>query len=246
MEVLIELIVSVLRGLFGDAEKPADVSQPTLRGSTKPVRGPYNYGDEPESGAASSSRPKTLEEILEEVRERAAQKRQSADHPAARSPNPPPIPKPARRTLVAVPPQDAKPVERKWAVQQEEAPAPRVGLPAPELQTSFAPATTKGAALPSEARTAKAQAAARSPEKIQPRKQAAAPQPKRAKMAAQQQAASPAQADSRFDFVHILRAAPPAAKRAAARQAVILSEVFGPPRSRKPLTPGNMRSPLKK
>jgi hypothetical protein len=43
------------------------------------------------------------------------------------------------------------------------------------------------------------------------------------------------------DLLQAIRTAPPTDKRDAARQALIMYEVFGPPRSRRPHRPG-MRS----
>jgi hypothetical protein len=235
MEVLIELVVWVLRSLFGDPEKPADVNKP--RGNVKQTpsaRGPYNYGDQP-GNAPSSGRPKTLEEILEEVRQQAAKKKQ----PEVRSAEV----RPKRVRIEGAPSMPPKPASRPWAEQQETEPKPVGTLTPVPPPPPPAPPPQAVQEMPSQTRAAEVRAA----EKQQLRRPAGeqSARPQRRKMVRAEDAPQIA-ALSSVDFIHAIKASPPAAKRIAARQAIVLAEVFGPPRARRPFKPGGLMHTISK
>lgn len=229
METLIELIVWIFKAILGD-EKSADMSNrtPPSRGPAR--RGPYNYGDE-----SSSRRPKTLEEILEEVRREASQKRGGAPaRPAAPPPQERPSPPPVtarveqrtlRTKLDIAPPTSAESDRHLGRLEgastlptlphlQRQAPssAPPSRQPMPELVS------------PQEAAAALATSAAvpQAVESVKETKAVSAP-------------VGAAAAVSGVALINAMRQGSPKKRREAARQAVLLSEIFGPPRSRRPM-----------
>lgn len=79
MDLIIELIVWIVKSLAGeDEKKKTGTGGGAAAPSTK--RGPYNYGDG-KPGAAG--KPRTLEEILEEVKRQQAQGKAGAQKPTA-------------------------------------------------------------------------------------------------------------------------------------------------------------------
>jgi len=145
MEVLIELVVWIFRAIFGDPDEEKrkqqrDITRPTITGSPSAVkRGPLNYGDD-------SRRPKTLEEILEEVRREATGKKPQA--PPAIVEEQAPQPRAERRTLEStLSPQSTDTSSTVETIQPiVEAPryeAPRYEAPAAPLWPAPAEATPK-------------------------------------------------------------------------------------------------------
>ena len=221
MELLIEFIVWVFKVLFGPPEQPADV---------EPTRS-MRQGQ----ASADATRPKTLEEILLEVRRQAAERQgaaplapppSSTPPPQARPPFSSPLATPGRtlvpqqaaprpappRTLV---PQQARPQPQSSTqrTQRRPEPAPYQQPAAPKPQAPQAPRVSKIEAEPEDR---KAAVVGRLVEELSP--EAAA------EMLARQ---------NRFAFLTAIRKAAPAEKRVAARQAIIMYEVFGPPISRR-------------
>jgi len=237
MEVLIELVVWIFRAIFGDPDEEKrkqqrDITRPTITGSPSAVkRGPLNYGDD-------SRRPKTLEEILEEVRREATGKKPQA--PPAIVEEQAPQPRAERRTLEStLSPQSTDTSSTVETIQPiVEAPryeAPRYEAPAAPLWPAPAEATPKRkknqprteVTVAISAREAAAVLATANKEK---KKDKADRQD--ARQAAADVAAN--QITANFEVMRALRLAPAETKRAAARQAMVMLEVFGPPRSRRP------------
>jgi len=221
LDLLIEAIVWLLRSLFGDPEKPADMSRTQQRGGKRGgQRGPYNYGDSSSSGSA----PKTLEQILEEVRQQAAQGRSAPEQrppPPPRPPKPPKIPKIERVEVE----EEKKPVPLSASLSTPSEPA---GMPlAQELPRMAQQAQLQH--LPEREQR---------PEQI-PAAEAAQAMGKARKKKKPVAASVPVPAGpTGVDIIRAIRSASPQGKLAAARQAVVVSEVFGAPRSRRPLRPG--------
>jgi hypothetical protein len=204
MELLVELIVWIVKSLFGDPEKTVDTSRQSRKPAVRPQRGPYRYGDEKQA-------PKTLEEILAEAR-RQANQRKEGTAPVA------PTPKVQRRVLEV----------------QEEPPKPVRELVAKDAEPSPPSETIKWASAKAEAK------AAPQPVAIQKAPEPApVPKPKRVRKAAPQQAAAPTGVLV-SDLLQAIRVASPVEKRDAARQAIVLYEVFGPPRCRRGFNAGGM------
>lgn len=236
MESLIELIVWIFKAILGD-EKSADMSNRTPPSRPPARRGPYNYGDE-----GGSRRPKTLEEILEEVRREAALKKGGAP---ARPPPPPPQQRPAApapaaraepRTLRA-PLESERPLSEPLSTVTPEAGREALGQleRAPTLATL--PQMTRQAPQPGAPAYIPPMAEQISPQEAAATLAAAAAKPQAIstvrEMSAyltQQPAAVNAPA---LAFVKALRSATPQARREAAWQAVVLGEIFGAPRSRR-------------
>jgi len=244
MDLLIQLLVWLFRTLFGEVEQPPDEARGE-RPVRPPRRGPYVYGDEPPGQA------KTLEEILEEVRQAAAMKsgerqaesaeprapsraRQQAASPAPR------VPRPAPRNR---PPPVARPAEPEVA---QPGPVGRVGNPpyeelvtlkasSPSIKDSLLilPAGPEPMSMTGAAAGAEPLAAVSVVPELVSRADAAA---ELAKSAAARPAGLPVGIAGLLEA--ILRATPEQ-KRDVARQAIVLHEVFGPPRCRRPHRAGS-------
>jgi len=236
METLIDLIVWIFKAIFGD-EKSADMSKRTPTPRSNVRRGPYNYGDD-----GGARRPKTLEEILEEVRREALLKKGGyvpptpPSQPLQRTPAPAAAPRVETRTLRA-PLQSERPLSEPLSTITPEVGRESLGrleraptLPVLAEMTRQAPRPGAPAYKPPMA------------ELISPREAAAA----LAVTADKPQAVStvremsayltqpPADVNSpALAFVKALRRATPQARREAAWQAVVLGEIFGAPRSRR-------------
>jgi hypothetical protein len=220
MELLIELIVWIFKTVFGDPEKTVDTTKLNRRSPLKKdQRGPYNYGDD------RGSAPKTLEEILEEARRQAGQRREGGMRPTQtiNRPQPPAQPAQPKRLveLESVPSASAPASRAQPGVERPTQSIEWATLPAPK-QAPKSPRPSMAPITPLEAQ-----------------RPAPAPEPVRSRNAPRKQAAPTVFAMP--DLLQAIRTAPPADKRDAARQALIMYEVFGPPRSRRPHRPG-MRS----
>ena len=243
METLIELIVWIFKAIFGDS-KSADMTHRTPPSRTPPRRGPYNYGDE-----SGSRRPKTLEEILEEVRREAAQKKgggaaRSASQAASAAAS-----AAAASAAAAAAAASGGTRTLRAPLESERSLSEPLSTISPEpgraalgrLESSPTLAT-----LPQMSRQAPQPGAPAykppMPELISPQEAAAT----LAASAANPQAISTvremhayltqqpaAVSNPALAFVRTLRNANPQARREAAWQAVVLAEIFGPPRSRR-------------
>lgn len=92
MELLIDLIVWIFHAIAGDEEGKKKPLPPELGGKpgVPTARGPYNYGDnrpvqQPQQSGSARPRPRTLEEILEEVRREQQGKANPAQQPPAQA-----------------------------------------------------------------------------------------------------------------------------------------------------------------
>lgn len=249
MDLLIQLLVWLFRTLFGEVDKPPDSTRrqfPVPPPQRRVQRGPYQYGDEPPGQA------KTLEEILEEVRQAAALKRSQTGAPLPTQPRPtvPPVPSgpqprpaagAAQRAGARGPPPVARPAEAKVAP-----PAPEglvsLKVTVPSLSDSLAvqpqapePMSVTGAAAGAEPLAAVSGVSGVSTvaemstvaEIMSPADAAA----ELAKGAAARAAKMPT---GIAGFLNAILQAAPEQKRDVARQAIVLHEVFGPPRCRRP------------
>ncbi|MGD0090095.1 MAG: hypothetical protein ABSE73_09255 [Planctomycetota bacterium] len=252
MDLLIDLVVGLLRALFGDTTESDDTlrpKRPMPPTQSSNQRGPYQYGDEPPAQA------KTLEEILEEVRQAAAQRRgQTAGPPPLPRPGPPPVPsQPQPRPVTRA--GQRKRAERSRAASRPE---PEMLQPAAQELTSAPPAApleatplysdvamgealtalqpaaeqvSAEAAPPASAALAGVAGVTGIAELVAPAEAAAAP----AKSAVAQAAGLP---PGIAGLLNALLQAAPEQRQDAARQAMVLHEIFGPPRSRRPYRPG--------
>jgi hypothetical protein len=214
MELLIEAIIWLVKSLFGDPEKTVDTSRQTRKPAVRPRRGPYNYGDD------SSNAPKTLEEILQEAR-RQANQRKEGTAPVQ------PTPKIQRRVL-----ETAEAPQRP--ARENVAPS----IPVREIISRDVEAPKPIEAI-EWAMNKKAEPAPQKPATIVTKSPEATPEPKQQKRVRKAAAQATASTVAISDILQAIRVAPPAEKRAAARQAIILYEVFGPPRSLRRHSPGS-------
>ena len=78
MDLIIELIIWMFKAISGEQDKNRPAGK---RGPAAPSvkRGPYNYGD----GRADGSKPRTLEEILEDVKRQQTQGKAGGQKPKA-------------------------------------------------------------------------------------------------------------------------------------------------------------------
>lgn len=221
MDLLIELIVWIFRSLFGEPETPADVQKRGGSVRTPARRGPYNYGD-----SGGGGRPKTLEEILEEVRREAAQKRGEIAPPPKPAHVEPPAPK--AQTVA----------ERKLTYSFDDMPKPPARNIIPERVEAAVETVTTTTSV----------------ERLESVRELSSPhdavvmmsdEVKQAKKASRKKAARvaepvavPVDVGTPFSLIRAIRQAPSEKKVAVAREAVVLGEVFGPPRSRRPHVPG--------
>jgi len=259
MDILIQLLVWLFRTLFGEVEQPPDTTpgqRPVPPSLSHPRRGPYMYGDEPPGQA------RTLEQILEEVRQAAAQKRGQAAAP------PPPQPSRTTSTSFSVTggfSETAAPVQ----------PQPRAtSLPVPgrtpPRRASPVARRAGGVPAPAVAREVEPEAARTAPEELvslnvappsldgSPAVQPPGPEPMSLTgaqtgaepLAAIAEVVSPAEAAAELakraaattidlpsgitGLLNAILQATPEQRRDVARQAIVLREVFGPPRCRRP------------
>ena len=239
MEILIELIVWIFKGLFGEQEKPADV--PPTRGPTprqQRTRGPYIYGDE---GA-----PKTLEEILEEARRKAQQRGGGSGggpsnqvRPAAKRP---PAVRPTRRIVSEAPVAPSGPPAANPFAPLTGMAGTRL-IPLAESEEARPPdtfdwATKRQASAPQKKAGASKQPALAMEESPSQSTLPAAREAivARPTVATVRTIAAPVRASgaSTFEIVNAIRAASPSQKAAVARQAGVMYEIFGPPRALRP------------
>ena len=223
MDLLIELIVWVFKSLFGDPEAPADMQKRggAQGGSRTPgKRGPYSYGD-----SGGGRRPKTLEEILEEVRREAAQKR-GGGAPAAQ-------PVPQQIEEPPVPQQTVAQRTFKSSLEDRTEPAAKREGRHESVQTVQVTDTVKKMDAVLE-RYAPHDAVVMMSDEVKEAKKSK----KSAKRAPAVAAAVTPDAGTSIALIRRIREAPSTQKVLAAREAIIVSEVFGPPRSRRPHVPG--------
>ena len=242
MDLLIEFIVWLFKSLTDD-KKPAsprrrdeqsreafDNSETTQPGP-RSQRGPYNYGD-------ASAGPKTLEEILEEVR----LQRQGA--PPAQTAAPVAT---ARPVSAPAQPQPAKRVARQEKQQPKQQPQQRGIRPVEdrsqektnigERKRSVLEGRRLGNTLeqkeivkPEEIKRRFTELDRREDKKFRP---ADAPIPE----------ATLSDANNYLELFRVLRTAPPKTRIEMARRAFVFSVVFGPPKSRNSrLSPAQKRS----
>ena len=236
METLIDLIVWIFKAIFGD-DKSADMKTRTPQSRSTPRRGPYNYGDD-----SGTRRPKTLEEILEEVRREAALKRGGSPM------RPPEPPSPLVRSAQPVPPVRSDTRTLRAPLQSERTLSESLGKIAPEggrealgrLERApmlpTLPEMTRSAPQPGKPAYKPPMAEQISPQEAAAALAATAQNPQaistvREMNAYLTQQAAPVHTPA-LEFVKALRRATPQARREAAWQAVVLGEIFGPPRSR--------------
>ncbi|MCW8131012.1 MAG: hypothetical protein KIS92_11740 [Planctomycetota bacterium] len=227
MEVLIELIVWIFRTLFGEQEPPAKLG-PRGRSSDDDEddrRGPYNYGD----GRPAAGQPKTLAELLEEARRQSGGGRSVSPPPQVRPPEPRPLARPA-------------PVPQ---------PPPAIEAPAPVFQPLSVPAPVLFTPLASAQPTAQVQPQGQG-RKNRKRKGAHPPPAASAMPAMPMPMARPAprrvglNTGPRTERARQLMPLFAALKKSRtnpgllAAQAMVLKEVFGPPRALDPHRRGPM------
>ena len=216
MDVLIELIVWLFKALAGEDEqrKRAARGQPPVPPPT--ARGPYNYGDGRPQPRGSISAPRTLEEILEEVK-RSQQFR--AQVPAPRKT--PPVSAPNK--IAAVSQRDRPP-----------APPPDSRLIARTLESKE---IVKPQAIEQKFDRLKVREDARFrplSEQSQAQGQPGLQQISEISIVTEIQDAAhtPAKATTVYhEFFKTLKTAPLQSRREMARNAIVFFEVFGPPKA---------------
>jgi hypothetical protein len=234
MDLLIELIVWIFKALTGENAKDA----PNPGGAKPPVppqRGPYNYGD------GRATRPKTLEEILEDVKRQQAQARQPGARPSAPTVSrsaPPPAP--ARAKV----PSLSRPLSE---VQPANAPA---AAPAPLQQGGAIKSKieTRALAQTLDEKESVKPGLERKFEKISEREDQIGRGVGRTRVVAEVstmnaiQSVNVAEAglasrktNAFAEFFKAMRAAPAEQRADVARRAFVFSEVFGAPRAMRPL-----------
>ncbi len=245
MEILIELIVWLFKAFFGDPEKTVDTTRLNRKPPLRKDRGAYTYGDE--SGGA----PKTLEEILEEARRQAAQRRDegggggSGMSGGTMRPSPPrPIqstqPPPTTRTVLDTESESTTPTIRTVVgrpVNAEEPNRPFESISGPTPQQRQQQQQTPKQRRQAENLSRRPLQTAPPPVIAAIPVSAPAAQVKPIRAQAKKQPAQ-AQVFAIPDLLQAIRTAPPADKRDAARQAIVMLEIFGPPRSRRGFRPG--------
>lgn len=209
MEILIEFIVWVFRTLFGEQEPPARLGPGERRGDVEGNRGPYDYGD-----GRGSGQNKTLAELLEEAR------RQSQGG-GTRTQIPPPKP-PQPRQIVVPPPV-------KHEMPKPLAPA-QVTIPAPVQVTMTMPAPIVQTAPPAPKKGKKRKAQATTPLQDLPVLGLKAP----AQTSYIRMAEAPKRGAQLAPFFAALRGEAGRNRSLMGAQAVVIQEVFGAPRCRKP------------
>jgi len=240
MDVLVEIIMGILRSLFGDEEKPADVSRPSRTGpQPSPRRGPYNYGDE------RGGQAKTLEQILEEVRQAAAQKKSQAAAPPR---PPPPKPKaPPRPPLERAAPAGGirqralqTSIESRHLDPEAAKRQPRESRPLAtakpldtQLVSTAEPAVAEAPVAPVPGLAPLPPSAPVAPAAPVSLGAPAAPIAAALDATGQAVAVPAAAATNVAGILTAIRQAAPQQKRDVARQAMVLQEIFGPPRSRR-------------
>lgn len=222
MEELIALVIALLRGLFGEQEKPADMSHPSSGDRAQPAR-----------RLGGGARPKTLEEILAEIRQqttreeaapieiRPVREKRMGSAPAQAQP-PKPAPTPLSKPLSTSEP----PVSAPTPARQPEIEEKYVPMQVARKEERVQPVRKKRG----QAETKEKYAPAQPPVKAKERSWAATGD---ATLAAR-----PVLLE--FQFLHALRSAPPEEKLTVLRQAMVLKEVFGPPRPHRPHRPGRL------
>ena len=236
METLIDLIVWIFKAIFGD-EKSADMKTRTPQSRSTTRRGPYNYGDD-----GGARRPKTLEEILEEVRREALLKKGGYVPPT-----------PPSQPLQRMPPASAPSVRSdtrtlRAPLQSERTLSESLGKIAPEggrealgrLERAptlpTLPEMTRSAPQPGKPAYKPPMAEQISPEEAAAALAITAQNPQAISTVREMNAyltqPAPDVSTPALEFVKALRRATPQARREAAWQAVVLGEIFGPPRSR--------------
>jgi len=224
VDLLIGLVIWLLKQLFGDTEKPADMDDAARRkqeGARRPVKSTRSTGGAP-----------SLEELLSEVRREADQKRrEQLGEPI--QPRPTPRVKPVQRPVVQV---EAEPEPshggelggREFKSSLETAPVPEPTRAAPEVIASLSDrvdrevqtiATTRDISTPRKARKKKGptvqQQAEASGKKV----------PAGAAVAEMLQTIRQGTGDERRQF---------------AQQGFVLNEIFGPCRAHKRFAPPRM------
>ena len=253
---LIELLIWIFKAFFGEQEKPADMT-PTARTPTpRKKRGTYVYGDE-------SGQPRTLEDILEEARRQAQQKRDggatgparltTSRKEAANAPVPVPkgpaaAPKEAARRVARRVELDAPdPSMQRSAPATVEAIKELVAAPLtaaqdgePQQADGIERATKRNAHIPVQNADGAKRHTRVSEQQLESHIKPESPDKFEKPRIAAARTAAPARTvdPGVLDILKALRAATPAQKRLAARQGLIMNEIFGPPRSRRPYRPG--------
>jgi len=214
MDLLIHAIIWLFKALFGDQEPPAQLGPRHRRGDeVSSERGPYQYGD------GDSARPARKAQTLSDLLEEARRQTQGApvEFPAPEATHvPPPSP------VVTLPPPLQPP--RPVAVPVAHAPA-QVFVPPPISSASTSATTSQPVKRSKKEKRKKAVVQAST----------AAPIQMAVPGLAYRSNASRAGYGKAALFTSALRDANPKQKREALVQAVILAEIFSPPRSRKAL-----------
>ena len=238
MDLIIELIVWIFKALAGEDGKNKSGTKGGAAAPPPTKRGPYNYGD---GKPSTTGKPRTLEEILEEVKRQQAQGKAGAQKPSAQ--------------------RAAAPVATPAKVK-----APSLSRPLSEVQQPTAARAAAPAPLPSQGGSIQSTIERRELkqtldqrelvkpglekkfEKISDREDQRALGIGHTKMVAQVdtvttmgevQSVSSMEsnlADKRTntfaDFFKAIRIAPMKSRSEMARRAFVFSEVFGPPRCR--------------
>lgn len=214
MDLLIHLIIWIFRTLFGEQEPPAKLG-PGSSSSSDGRRGPYNYGDD----RSSANPPKTLAELLEEARRQSGGGRQGGSQAQSR-PQPPPQPqyqpKPQTQFVKPLPPTSLQPTVAQASVMQAQ-PQGKKGKKRKAAADQQAPMSAQAIAAQAMA----AQTAARGTHRIGLN---SGPRTMRARQL--------------MPLFGALRKGKKANPALLAAQAMVLKEVFGPPRALDPYRGG--------
>jgi len=212
VDLIFEIFAWVYRKLLGDTEETANMQPDEKKGK----RGPYDYGDQPR-------KPKTLEQIMEEVRREAAKAK---------------VEKPAPQSNVIVPEKGKPRVELRSSFDEVASkPAPAPAPLSEPVAADAVPVVRKKArveASPEDTRSPQGPAALTAIKAIE-QKVAIASSFARAAIESSDAPAGPKVETTAQSLIAMLRTAPREQKLIAARQAIVLNEIFGPPRARRPL-----------
>lgn len=246
MDLLVELIVSLFRALFGEEEPTADVGrrygQRGQSSSSAASPRPTSSGSAPRTYGGG---PKSLAELLDEARRQArdGEKRPTVSNPRVQEKVPP--------APLAPPPL---PAERRQEQPARERPSVEP-FAASETKRRASSSAGAKAAVPSLATTEIGRGASLSvtghaAEKVHRKHQEKKPSRKQDFSPSEgTKALSPQEAQRLFEartaapeaVLAFVRTRDPAERLEAARNAVVFMEIFGPPRALRPYRPPHLR-----
>ena len=212
MDVLVELIIWLFKALAGDDEQ----RKRAARGQPPVARGPYNYGDGRPPPRGNASAPRTLEEILDEVK-RSQQSRAQVSAPrkiaAAAEPNK--IVAVSQRDRPPAPPPDSRLIARTLEFKESVKPQ--------AIEKKFDRLKVREDA---RFRPLSEQSEAQGEPSLQQISEVSVV------TEIQDAAHTPVKAITVYrEFFKTLKSAPLQSRREMARNAIVFSEVFGPPKA---------------